>query len=519
MALDRIRNVLLIAADQWRAECFSALGHPCVRTPNLDALAAEGVLFRNHFTQASPCGPARASLLAGMYLQNHRMVRNGTPLDARFTNVAKEVRAAGFDPILIGYTDTAPDPRGHAANDPELITYERPMAGFTPHLVMGPDFLPWRSHLAAKGYDVPPEPYGIYQPQPGYAGAAERGFTFAPPRYTAEDSDTAFQTDALLHYLRVRGSAPWFIHTAYLRPHWPFVAPEPYNRMYDPEQVPAPLRAATTEIEAAQHPLLAYLIAQHNSREGRYYIKDYPKGAAKSDRHHRQLIATYFGLMSELDHHIGRIVAALKVQGIYDETLLIFTCDHGENLGDHWLCGKEGYFDAAFRIPMIVRDPRAGADPTRGTIVGAFTETIDTMPTILDVLGLPIPRQCDGRSLAPFLRGETPTDWRGEVHWEFDFRSVRDPAVERAIGTTMDASCLGVIRDARRKYVHFPTLPPLFFDLEQDPGEFRDLAADRSRAGEILDYAQRMISWRMLNDERTLTGMHLGEGGIHTRER
>src|SRR5437870_5011934 len=103
-------NVLLVIIDQWRGECLGGLGHPCVRTPNLDALMADGTTFLRHYTQASPCGPARASLFTGLYLHNHRSVRNGVPLDDRFANLAREARAAGYDPMLFGYTDTAVDP-------------------------------------------------------------------------------------------------------------------------------------------------------------------------------------------------------------------------------------------------------------------------------------------------------------------------------------------------------------------------------------------------------------------------
>ena len=125
------RKILFISADQWRAECLSTLGHPVVKTPNLDALAAEGTLFKRHYTVCAPCGPARTSLQTGMYLMNHRSGRNGTPLDARHTNVAKEVRKAGLDPTLFGYTDTSADPRGRHANDPALWTYEGPMPGYS----------------------------------------------------------------------------------------------------------------------------------------------------------------------------------------------------------------------------------------------------------------------------------------------------------------------------------------------------------------------------------------------------
>lgn len=105
-------NVLFITADQWRGECLSALGHPIVNTPNLDALAAEGTLFRRHYSQPTPCGPARASLYTGLYLHNHRSVTNGTTLDDRHANIAREVRKAGYDPALFGFTDFSTDPRG-----------------------------------------------------------------------------------------------------------------------------------------------------------------------------------------------------------------------------------------------------------------------------------------------------------------------------------------------------------------------------------------------------------------------
>ncbi|MBL8703937.1 MAG: sulfatase-like hydrolase/transferase, partial [Rhodospirillales bacterium] len=124
-------NVLLITADQWRAECLSSLGHPTVKTPHLDALAREGVTFTRHYTQCVPCGPSRTSLLTGMYMMNHRSLRNGTPLDARFTSLALEMRKLGYDPALIGYTDTSLDPRGRPDKDPMLHTYAGTMPGFT----------------------------------------------------------------------------------------------------------------------------------------------------------------------------------------------------------------------------------------------------------------------------------------------------------------------------------------------------------------------------------------------------
>jgi arylsulfatase A-like enzyme len=504
--MSRPRNILFILADQWRADSLSAAGHPVVRTPHLDALAQDGVRFAQHYAQASPCGPSRTSVLTGMYLQNHRSARNGTPLDRRFTNIALEMRKAGFDPGLIGYTDTSADPRGYDPEDPALRTYEGVMIGFTPVLRLHEDPVEWLTHLRRLGYDVPPRGReGASRPIASYPGAAKRGPTYAPAIYKAEHSDTAFVTDRALDYIDARRDEPWFLHLVYLRPHPPFIAPEPYNRLYDSAAGPGFRRAADAKAEAAQHPYLAW----HLSRER--------KAASMPEQHLRQLRATYWGLISEVDAQIGRLMAYLKQTGQYEGTLIVFSCDHGEMLGDHWYLGKEGYFDQAFHIPLIVRAPGEGF--VRGRVVDAFTEAVDLMPTMLDLTERSIPVQCDGASLMPWLRGDTPEGWRQDAHWEFDFRDVVGGAPERELGIRLDQCALNVIRDRDYKYVHFPALPPLLFDLRKDPGELNDLAHDPLHAPVMLRYAQKLLSWRMVNDERTLTGIQLTADGPVERPR
>jgi len=149
--------------------------------------------------------------------------------------------------------------------------------------------------------------------------------------------------------------------------------------------------------------------------------------------------------------------------------------------------------------------------------VEAFTENVDILPTVLEIYGLHIPRQCDGRSLLPFLTGDTPHDWRTETHWEVDFRFIDlfpDLYPDRELGIAYDDCCFNVIRDSRYKYIHFTALPPLFFDLQNDPDELHNLADDPDHAPLVLRYAQKMISWRMANDERTLTHLRAGPDGI-----
>ncbi len=198
-------NVLLVTVDQWRGDCLSVLGHPVVETPNLDRLAAGGTVFANHWAQSAPCGPSRACLYTGTYSMTNRVLANGTPLDARFTNLAVEARAGGYDPVLVGYTDVSVDPRGLAPDDPRLFSYEGVLPGFEAVVDLRSQTLrPWIGWLVELGYERPADVADIYAADPTVAGAADHGPSWAPPVYRAEHSDTAFLTDGLMEWLAAR---------------------------------------------------------------------------------------------------------------------------------------------------------------------------------------------------------------------------------------------------------------------------------------------------------------------------
>ncbi len=506
-------NILFITADQWRGECLSALGHPHVKTPNLDTLAADGVVFRRHFAQATPCGPARACLYTGLYMQNHRSVLNGTPLDVRHTNVALEARKAGYKPALFGYTDISPDPRQYAPGDYVLGSYEGVLPGMVPitHLTGG--WKPWLAHLKLKGYPIPTNAWDMFEPQHPYPGAENMGKTFAPASFKAEDSNTAFLVDEAIKYLSVRQNSPWFVHLSFLSPHPPYVVPEPFHDLYDARDMPLPVRQETPEKEAAQHPWLEYYLFNQRGY-GYTFGVDSRDNLSISERDLRQIRATYFGMISEVDTQIGRLVNYLKEIGSYDDTLVIFTSDHGEHLGDHWMFAKYSYFDQTFHIPLIIRDPRPEARQARGSVVNAFTESVDVMPTILEGIGQEIPVQCDGHSLQPFCRGERPPEWRREYHAEFDLRSPYEIEENTPLGLGMKQCTANIICGERYKYVHFTALPHLFFDRKQDPDEFLDLAADPAYHELMLEYAGKMLSWRMEHDDPALTDMNLTRDGV-----
>ncbi|MGH9030148.1 MAG: sulfatase-like hydrolase/transferase, partial [Acidimicrobiales bacterium] len=233
------RNVLFITVDQWRGDSLSCMGHPLLETPNIDALAARGVLFANHWANASPCGPSRACLHTGMYMCNHRSVLNGAPLDSRFTNVALQARKAGYDPVLFGYTDASIDPRTVPAGDARTKTYEGVLPGFRPvvHDPWEAGGLEWGKWLSSHGIDVPSVPHDLYRPDTSFPGASDHGATWAPARFPAELSETAFITEKAIEWISENGGDPFFVHVAYIRPHPPRRNPPGYHDLYSEEQV------------------------------------------------------------------------------------------------------------------------------------------------------------------------------------------------------------------------------------------------------------------------------------------
>ena len=504
--MSRPRNILFITADQWRGDCLSALAHPVVKTTHLDALAREGTLFARHFSNTSPCSPARATLHTGLYQHNHRVAMNGTPLDRRHTNWALEARKLGYDPALIGYTDQTADPRGLAPDDPRLKTYEGILPGLNAIADTGMDHPgPWGDFLRARGYELPHEERFIIwmrESGPDYEDGAPHP---KPWIVKAEHNDTTWHVDQAIDYVSENREQSWALHLSLLRPHPPWIASEPWNRLYDPESLPPPIRREHADEEAAQHPWLALHL--------KHPLFQAPEDARKLNR----MRAIYFAMMSEVDDNLGRLFAHLKLEGLWDDTLIVFTSDHGEHAGDHWLLGKAGYFDQAYAVPLIARDPRPSADLARGQTVRAFTEHVDIMPTLLDFAGAEAPPQCDGRSLMPVVEQGTAPRWRTAAHWEFDFRDASFEGVEKELGLTLHQCNLTVIRDEHFKYVHFAALPPLLFDMKNDPGEFTNLANAESHKATALAYAQKLLSWRLAHEDQTLTHMMATDKGMVER--
>jgi arylsulfatase A-like enzyme len=471
-------NILLITLDQFRGDSLGCAGHPLVKTPNLDRLAREGVRLAKHFSQSAPCAPGRASLYTGMYQMNHRVVANGTPLDARFDNIAYAARRAGYAPTLFGYTDQAVDPRAVAdPHDPRLQTYEEILPGFEvgERLAAGaPES--WMAWLREQGHRIPDDPDAVL------AGEPDR---------PAEHSMAAFLTDRFLDW-HGRQTRPWFAHVSHFRPHPPYAAAGRFAKMYDPSSVEMP-------IGRVQNP-------------ERYHtaLLTLPIMTAPADEAGlRRMRAQYYGMISEVDAQLGRVWAALEAAGQWENTFILVTADHGEQLGDHGLQQKAGYFEQSYHVLGLIRDPRAAA---KGRVVNQYTENVDVLPTLCAAMDVPLPVQCDGHSLAPVLRGEAPERWRSAAHWEFDWRHIFVPHTDftSAKARDLDAQNLAVLRRDEAAYVHFGDGRHLAFDLAADP-TWRTPLTDPAK---ILSLAQDMLTWRGQHLDRTLTGTLIDKGVV-----
>ena len=503
----RGRNVLFLTIDQLRGDCLTGALAAHAPLPNLRALMREAVTFARHYAVTSPCGPSRASLLTGQYAMNHRSVRNGTPLRHDTPTLPGEMLAAGYLPLLFGYTDTSRDPRVHAPEHPAMRTYEYPMAGFLEMVEMrAEDSRAWRAHLAARGVahtdaaapGVPP-------------GAARRIDDPAP--YAAADSDTAFLTDAFLDRIRHCRGRDWFAHLTYLRPHPPLIAPAPYHRRVDPASLPLPRRLPTVAGEAALHPFFGPALRRPLAG----LVPD-GAGLVADDATVQALRAVYLGLAAEVDHHVGRVLAWLRESGEERRTLVVITADHGEMLGDRHGWGKMTVYDAAFHVPLLIRAPDLPA--RAGTVVDRFTESVDIAPTILDWLGRRPPNSMDGVSLLPFLSGAPPPGWRRHAFSELDFANpVAPTAWEHELGTGPSDSSLAILREERLTLVEFAAdLPPLLFD-HAGAGEFENVAADPARRDCLLRLTRALLRHRMRNMDHTLSLAAITEGGPRERPR
>ena len=465
-------NVLFITLDQFRGDSYGAAGHSIVKTPTLDRVAAEGVRLERHFSQAAPCSPGRAALYTGMYQMNNRVVANGTPLQGGFDNLALVARRAGYDPTLFGYTDQGLDPsRACGADDPRLDYYDGILPGFSVGLYLPESQAGWVQYLRAKGYDV----------ENGWAGPLH-----GEPDRPAEDSLSGFLTTRFIDWLDHQESG-WFAHLSYLRPHPPYAAAGAFSKMYDPADMAVPIAPVES---GRRHPLHEAALTWGAS-------------SAPTDPDEMRFLKTqYYGMISEVDAQLGRVVRALEERGEWSDTLVVVTSDHGEQLGDHGLIEKLGFFPQSYHILGLWRDPRS----TGGASISRFTENVDLLPTLADALGIDELVQCDGRSLMPLMDG-MEVEWRDAAHYEWDSRYflLNNSGSSQPTNAALARRNLAVSFGDDTAYVQFGDGSYKCFDVAADP-TWRTECHDTER---VLNAAQQQLVWRQEHLRHDLTNMLL----------
>ena len=497
------KNILFIMYDQLRFDYLGCAGHPHLKTPNFDRVAAKGVRFTHAYAQSTICGSSRMSFYTGRYVHSHGAAWNEFPLRVGEMTLGDHLRSSGMDCWLIGKTHMRVDAEGLArlgiAAD-SVIGARQAECGFDVWvredglIAQGPkgfysDDQPYNDYLRAKGYPGD-------NPWADFANAGiEDGLTASgwfmrnagkPANIREEDSETPWLTREAIAFMR-QAKAPWCAHVSYIKPHWPYIVPAPYHDMYGHQHVVPPQRS---EAERADpHPLFKAFMQQGFSE------------AFSRDEVREAVVPAYMGLIAQCDTELGRILDDLEATGADRDTVIVLTSDHGDYLGDHWIGEKDMFHDPSVRIPMIIYDPSPEADATRGTTCDALVEAIDLVPTFIEIAGGAVPAHIvEGRSLVPLLRGERPEDWRDYAISEYSY--AQQP-VRKRLGVSQKDARMFMVVDHDWKMIHAEGgFRPMLFDLANDPQELIDLGADPGKASIISKMYERLGLWARRDSQR-----------------
>ncbi len=464
-------NVLYIMTDQQRWDTISASGNDLIDTPNFDRLAAGGANFTRFYTAAFPCSPSRATLISGRYPHSHGVWTNDTLLDPSVRTLGEVSRDAGYDTAWIGKWHLGGDMYGDSwayrysvgenGLQREKFDLERTLGedtaqhGFE-HWVGG--FTHYQNYLSE---------LGLLEPRPGkkvrgnHHTVHEDGHSVIPEEHFM----TAFLAKEAMTFLEQpeRSERPFTCCLSFHGPHLPITPPEPWDQMYDPDAVPLP---GNLNDDLRDKPW-------RNQRNNRWWVRE-----DWTDEQFRDIIARYWGYCSYIDHWTGRVLDTLEQQGLADDTIVVFTSDHGEMVGSHGFVYKGAYmYDGVQRVPFIMRAP--GVIP-EGLQTDALGSSVDLLPTLAEMMGIEAPPETQGRSMLPLVSGQAD---RGR---EMTFTEMNSPG-------------LGIVmaRTDRYKFCYNWKKRQVdeLYDMQEDPLELENLAVDPEHAELAGEMRERVIEW------------------------
>ncbi len=503
----KAKNILFIMFDQLRWDYLSCYGHPHLHTPNIDRLAARGVRFNRAYIQSPICGSSRMSTYTGRYVHSHGASWNGIPLKVGEMTMGDHLRKAGMECWLVGKTHMRADAEGMAR------------LGLEPDSLIG-------TRVAECGFDVferddgmrPEGPDGFYDPDGAKAYneyLRDKGYESDNPWHdfansgldadgnvlsgwflknsseaaniAEEDSETPYLTGRGIEFMETQ-DAPWCCHLSFIKPHWPYIVPEPYASMYGPEHV-LPVVRSDEERQNAHPVLKAFMETKIGETFSRQDVRE-------------AVIPAYMGLIKQADDQMGRLFDWMEQTGRMDDTMIVLTSDHGDFLGDHWMGEKTFFHDTSTKMPLIIYDPSPEADATRGTVSDALVESIDLAPTFVEVAGGDVANHIlEGHSLLPILHGQTQDRPRDVVICEYDYSA--SPIAERMNASVRDA-VMFMVANKRWKLIHCEGgHRPILFDLENDPEELVDLGDSEDHAEVIGEMYDHLFAWARRPSQRT----------------
>jgi arylsulfatase A-like enzyme len=426
-------------ADDHRHDAIHVAGDLVVQTPNLNALAAGGVRFRRAHIMGgltgAVCIPTRACLHTGantleaVTSQTIEDVQGLMTLRPELPLLGETLRQAGYRTFATG-------------------KWHNDKASFARSFEYGANifFGGMSDHNRVPLHDFDPD--GLYPND---------------KRYTGDGFSTELFSDAAIHFIeRHDGEQPFFLYAAFTAPHDPRTPPGAFATMYDPDSIPLPPN----------------FLPEHPFDNGEYHVRDeklasWPRTAEDVRRH----LADYYGMISHLDHHIDRVLAALRITGQYENTVIVYMADHGLAVGQHGLLGKQNLYDHSIRVPLILQGPGLPA----GMVVESLAYSHDVFPTLCELANTPAPATVESQSLLPLVEGEAGRPYVCSIYKDL-MRSVSDGRWK-------------LIRYYRSPLRHEGTTRIQLFHLADDPWETHDLAQDPAQQVRIRQLAGALSAW------------------------
>ena len=439
-------NILWLMADEYRSDALHCAGHPVVSTPNLDRIAHEGVRFSTTYTVCPVCSPSRASAFSGRYATVHGVTTNQVPAKNGEIFLPSILKYYGYHTAISGKLHFVPRRFDFGFDQFWSFSSEGPTPekgyqaflknkyGSPGKFPIVPGTCPWPDDPL--GHDV-----GVF-------------------RHEAQDFETEWIADRALDYLRSRkgNPQPWFLYTSFLRPHSPSVLPKKYFDMYDPDKVPI------FKLPADAHKMRT----EAREAQKRHIIDD--------ERMERVMTAKYLGAVTNVDDNIGRIFAELQRLGMMDNTIILFSADHGNMLGEkaRWFKGLQ--YDGSARIPLLWRGPK-GAPENTGRVENKIIENTDLLPTLLEATGIPIPEGVQGRSFLKLARG-------GDAQWKDRCFSQLHTGMMRTPQWKLIDNSLNLSGELE------------LYDMRNDPREERNLAGEGKNREVVAELSRQLTKFR-----------------------